>query len=88
MRGDRLTASQIAIDKVNEPSSRMEVKYNVVVDALEGQDSKLKTIQYHYKDSHKMEEIHPAAAFIFIGQMPNTAFVKDYVEMDKFGFIL
>ena len=88
VRGDQLTASQIAIDKVNEPTSRVDVKYNVIVDAFEGQDSKLKAIKYHYKDSDQMEEIHPAAAFIFIGQMPNTTFVKDYVETDKFGFIL
>jgi len=88
VRGDTLTASQIAIDKVNESTSRVDVKYNVIVDAFEGQDSKLKAIKYHYKDSDQMEEIHPAAAFIFIGQMPNTTFVKDYVETDKFGFIL
>jgi thioredoxin reductase (NADPH) len=88
VRGDKLTASQIAIDKVNEPDSKVKVKYNVIVDAFEGQDSKLKAIKYHYKDSDETEEIHPAAAFIFIGQMPNTTFVKDYVEMDKYGFIL
>jgi thioredoxin reductase (NADPH) len=88
VRGDQLTASQIAIEKVNEPKSRVEVKYNVVVDAFEGQDSKLKGIKYHYKDNDNIEEIHPAAAFIFIGQMPNTTFVKGYVEMDKYGFIL
>jgi thioredoxin reductase (NADPH) len=87
-RGDHLTASQIAIDKVNEPSSRIEVKFNTVVDAIEGQDSKLKTIKYHYKDSDQTEEIHPAAAFIFIGQTPNTGFLKDYVELDKTGFAL
>jgi thioredoxin reductase (NADPH) len=88
VRGDQLTASQIAIDKVNEPKSRVEVKFNVVVDAFEGQDSKLKAIKYHTRDSDRVEEIHPAAAFIFIGQMPNTTFVKEYVEMDKYGFIL
>ena len=88
VRGDRLVASQIAIDKVNEPSSRIEVKFNTVVDAIEGQDSKLKTIKYHYKDSDKPEELHPAAAFIFIGQTPNTGFLKDYVELDKSGFVL
>ncbi len=88
VRGDQLTASQFAVDKVNEPTSRIDVKYNVIVDAFEGQDSKLKTIKYHYKDSDKTEEIHPAASFIFIGQTPNTAFVKDYVEMDKYGFIM
>jgi thioredoxin reductase (NADPH) len=88
VRGDKLTASQIAIDKVNQSKSRVEVKYDVVVDAFEGQDSKLKTIRYHTKDNDKVEEIHPAAAFIFIGQMPNTTFVKGHVEMDKYGFIL
>ena len=88
VRGDRLVASQFAIDKVNEPTSRIEVKFNTVVDAIEGQDSKLKTIKYHYKDKDKPEEIHPAAAFIFIGQTPNTGFLKDYLAVDKFGFVL
>ncbi len=88
VRGDKLTASQIAVDKVNEPNSGVDAKYNVIVDAFEGKDSKLKTIKYHFKDSDKMEEVHPAAAFIFIGQTPNTGFLKDYVEMDKWGFVL
>jgi thioredoxin reductase (NADPH) len=88
VRGDKLTASQIAIDKVNEPTSRVDVKYNVIVDSFEGKDSKLKTIKYHFKDSNKMEVIHPAAAFVFIGQTPNTAFLKDHVEMDSYGFVL
>lgn len=88
VRGDRLTASQIAIDKATEPTSRIEVKYNTVVDSIEGENSKLKTIKYHYKDSDKIEEIHPAAAFIFIGQTPNTGFLKDYIKLDKYGFAL
>jgi thioredoxin reductase (NADPH) len=88
VRGDRLIASQFAIDKVHEPTSRIEVKFNTIVDAIEGQESKLKTIKYHYKNSDKSEEIHPAAAFIFIGQTPNTGFLKDYVELDKTGFVL
>jgi thioredoxin reductase (NADPH) len=35
-----------------------------------------------------VEEVHPAAAFIFIGQTPNTAFLKDYVALDQSGFVL
>lgn len=88
VRGSQLTASQIAIDKVNEPGSRVEVRYNVIVDGFEGENSKLKTIKYHYKDSQQAEEIHPEAAFIFIGQSPNTGFLKGYVEMDAYGFVL
>ena len=88
VRGDRLTASQIAIDKATEPTSRIELKYNTVVDSIEGENSKLKTIKFHFKDSNKPEEIHPSAAFIFIGQTPNTGFLKNYVALDKYGFVL
>lgn len=87
VRGARLTASQIAIDKVTEPSSRIDVKYNTVVEAFAGQDSKLKSIRTRSQVSDAVEEIHPAAAFIFIGQQPNSEFLKGYVEMDDYGFI-
>jgi thioredoxin reductase (NADPH) len=88
VRGDHLTASRFALDKVNEVSSRIEVKYHTVVEAIEGQDSKLKTIKYRSKDSNAIQELHPAAAFIFIGQLPNTSFLKDRAEVDKYGFVL
>jgi thioredoxin reductase (NADPH) len=87
-RGDRLNASQFAIDKVNEYTSHIDVKYNTTVDAFEGQDSKLKGIKIHNIKTGEKGEIHPAAAFIFIGQQPNTGFLKDYVETDKYGFVL
>jgi len=88
VRGDKLTASQFAIDKVNEPNSKVEVIYNTAVEAFEGKDSKLKTIKYRDRNTDTLHEIHPAAAFIFIGQTPNTGFMKDYVAMDKYGFVL
>jgi thioredoxin reductase (NADPH) len=50
VRGDRLNASRIAIDKVNEPGSKVEVLYNTVVESFEGQDSKLKSIRYRKKE--------------------------------------
>ena len=87
-RGDRLTASQIATEKVNESSSRMEVKYNTAVDAFEGQDLKLKTVKIHNTKTGEKGELHPGAAFIFIGQQPNTGFLEDYLKIDKYGFIL
>ena len=88
VRGDRLNASQVALDKVNQPNSKVEVLYNTVVESFEGQDSKLKSIKYRRKDNEKVEEIHPAAAFIFIGQTPNTSFAGDYLKLDKYGFVL
>ena len=88
VRGNKLTASQFAIDKIHEPNSKVEVIYNTAVESFEGQHSKLKTIKYRKMDSDVVEELNPAAAFVFIGQTPNTEFMKDYVELDDYGFAL
>jgi len=87
VRGGRLTASRVALAKVNEPSSRVEVRYHTVVDAIEGENSKLKTLKIRNIQTNETEEIHPAAAFIFIGQLPNTGFLKGYAELDSYGFV-
>ena len=86
-RSDKLTASQFATDKVKEPASRIEVKYNTAVESFEGRDLKLKAIKTRNLKTGEMAELHPAAAFIFIGQQPNTGFLKNYLEMDEYGFI-
>lgn len=88
VRGDRLTASRVALDKVSEPDSRIEVRYHTVVEAIEGKDSKLKTLKIRNTQSGETEDLHPAAAFIFIGQLPNTAFLKGYAELDGYGFVM
>jgi len=88
VRGDHLTASRVALEKVKEPDSRIEIKYNTVVESLEGQDSKLKTIKIHNKITGDAEALHPAAAFVFIGQIPNAGFLKEYAELDQDGFVL
>ena len=88
MRGDRLTASRVALDKFHEPSSRVEVKYNTVVEAIGGENSKLKTLKIRNTETGEMEELHPAAAFIFIGQLPNTSILKGYAELDAYGFVM
>jgi len=88
VRGDRLTASRVALDKVNEPSSRVDVRYHTTVDAIEGENSKLKTLKIRNTQTGETEELKPAAAFIFIGQLPNTPFLKDYAELDSYGFVM
>jgi thioredoxin reductase (NADPH) len=32
--------------------------------------------------------LHPAAAFVFIGQLPNVDFLKGYAEVDQYGFVM
>jgi thioredoxin reductase (NADPH) len=64
------------------------VKYHTVVEAIEGKDSKLKTLKIYNTQSGEKQELHPAAAFIFIGQLPNTSFLKGYAELDPYGFVM
>ena len=88
VRSDRLTASQILIDKVLSDHSNIEIRYKSVVEAFEGSDSKLKTVQVRDLNTGMLSEIHPAAAFIFIGQKPNSDFAKRHIITDEFGYIL
>ena len=88
VRGERLAASRFAIDKLHEPGSRLEVRFNTLVEAFEGQDSKLKAVRIRNRITNEAEALHPAAAFVFIGQVPNTEFLKGYAELDTQGFVL
>jgi len=88
VRGDQLTASQFLIDKINSPHSRVQIRYNTAVEAFEGANSKLKSVRIRDLRSGEGRELHPAAAFIFIGQQPNSGFAAGHVELDPAGFIL
>jgi thioredoxin reductase (NADPH) len=58
------------------------------VEAIEGENSKLKTLKVRNTETGATEEIHPAAAFVFIGQVPNTSFLNGYAGLDQYGFVL
>jgi thioredoxin reductase (NADPH) len=38
-------------------------------------------------ESGKVSEMNPAAVFIFIGLDPNTAFLKESIDVNEMGFI-
>jgi len=82
---DRLAASQILREKA-EKQAKMEIRLNSAVQEFKG-SGHLESILVLDRTTDKVEELFPAAAFIFIGLDPNTDFVKDSVETDKFGFI-
>jgi thioredoxin reductase (NADPH) len=48
----------------------------------------LKTVKIRNRLTGEAEELHPAAAFVFIGQVPNAEFLKDYAELDQYGFVM
>jgi len=82
---DRLGASQILREKAEE-HPKMEIRLSSAVQEFKG-SGHLESVLVQDRTTGEVEELFPAAAFIFIGLDPNTQFVKDVVETDQWGFI-
>ena len=83
--GERLRASQILQEKAAS-HPQIEVRLNTTVVEFEG-DGKLSSVVIKNTASGETEEITPGAVFVFIGLLPNTAFVKGSVDLDQWGSI-
>jgi thioredoxin reductase (NADPH) len=85
VRGDALTASQLARTKVLNHAN-IDVRTNTVLKEFRG-DSKIRGVVLHDVSTGKDEEIELAAVFVFAGLEPDTQFVRDVVDLDARGFI-
>lgn len=85
VRGDALGAHKTATEKALS-SPQMQVRFNTTVQEFRG-NGKLHTMVIRNSQTGAVEELHPAGAFIFIGQTPNTQIFKDYLELDAYGYI-
>ncbi|MCH8226673.1 MAG: FAD-dependent oxidoreductase, partial [Chloroflexi bacterium] len=83
--GERLRASQILQEKAAS-HPQIEVRLNTTVVEFKG-DGKLSSVVIKDTATGETEEITPGAVFVFIGLLPNTAFVKDSVDLDQWGSI-
>ena len=72
--------------KVNEPDSNLKLKLDSVVTAIEG-EGKVQSVKIENVKSKETEDIPCDGAFIFIGMVPNTGFLKGFVELTERGFI-
>lgn len=89
-RRDEFRASKILTEellaKANEPDSNLIIKYDTIATAIEGQDKvqsvKLKNVKTNVEEDYPCDGV-----FIFIGMVPNTGFLKGFVELTEHGFI-
>jgi thioredoxin reductase (NADPH) len=86
-RSEQLSASQLLQDKVYGKPQMFEVHHNMEVKEFEGKN-KLSGVVTTNTVTGAETTFTPAAAFVFIGQDPNTGFVGDAVELDRWGFIV
>jgi len=89
-RRDEFRAARVLVEelleKANRPNSNLIIKYSTVATAIQG-EGKVKSVKFkNVKDGQ--EQDYPCdGVFIFIGMVPNTDFLKGFVELTDNGFI-
>lgn len=84
-RAEKILVEEL-LAKANEPNSNLVIKYDTVATAIEGQgkvqSARLKNVKTN------AQEVYPCdGVFIFVGMVPNTDFLKGFVELTDAGFI-
>jgi thioredoxin reductase (NADPH) len=85
VRGARMTASKIVIDKLAE-NPAIEVRYNTEVQAFHGEGA-LAGITIRNRSTGTTERIDPAGVFVFIGLSPNSGWLPAEINRDPYGFV-
>ena len=82
---DKLNASPVLTERAySDP--KIEVVTGTTVAEFSG-DHRLRSVVLKGVKSGETWEMHPAAAFIFIGLVPNTGFLQGVVDLDQWGNI-
>ncbi|MHC4071511.1 MAG: NAD(P)/FAD-dependent oxidoreductase [Planctomycetota bacterium] len=89
-RRDKFRAAEILVEelleKANEPDSNLTLKYSTVATAINGDNKVMSATLKNVKTDQ--EENYPCdGVFIFVGMVPNTGFLKGFVELTDSGFI-
>jgi thioredoxin reductase (NADPH) len=83
---DTLKASRLLQSKVAD-HPKMDVRLSTEVTEFIGDGGKLSAVATRDRKTDETGEIKASGAFVFIGLDPNTAFVKDQIDLDEAGFI-
>lgn len=89
-RRDEFRATKVLqeelIVKTKEPNTNLLVKYSTVAASIEGKDRvesvRLKNVKTNEEESYPCDGV-----FIFVGMIPSTGFLKDFVDLTSDGFI-
>lgn len=83
---EALAASRLLQDKVRA-HEKMDVVTNTKVERFVGENGKLTSVDLFDKTNGEVRSHAAKGAFVFVGLEPNTAFVRDVVDLDERGFI-
>jgi thioredoxin reductase (NADPH) len=84
---DGLTASPVLQERVrSDPQFTVQTGVDIV--ELEGEKGRFAAVVARDRDTDQTRRFPAAAAFVFIGLKPNSAFLGDAVERDAGGFLV
>lgn len=85
--GEKLNADQVLLDKVKS-SPNIQTITKAQTTEINTNSEKVTGITYKNRDSNQNETIALDGVFVQIGLVPNSGFVKEIVQTNKFGEIL
>ncbi|MFI4913334.1 MAG: NAD(P)/FAD-dependent oxidoreductase [Sedimentisphaeraceae bacterium JB056] len=89
-RRDEFRATKVLADELKEKmaqeGSNINVKYDTVLKSIHG-DGKVERAVLENVKTGEHEDFECDGVFVFVGMVPNTGFLKDFVELDNAGFI-
>jgi thioredoxin reductase (NADPH) len=89
-RRDEFRATKVLAEellaKARESNTNLVVKYSTVATAIEGQ-GKVQSVKLKDVKTGKVESYPCDGVFIFIGMVPNTGFLKGFIDLTEAGFI-
>ncbi len=74
------------MEKVNEPDSNLSLTLDSVVTEVKG-SGKVESVEIKNVKTGQTEDIACDGIFIFIGMVPNTKFLKGFIELTEAGFV-
>jgi len=89
-RRDEFRAAKVLVEellaKANETNSNLIIKYSTVATVIQG-EGKVQSVKLKNVKTNQEEDYPCDGVFIFIGMVPNTGFLKGFVELTDNGFI-
>jgi thioredoxin reductase (NADPH) len=85
-RRDAFRAAGILVDKARA-NPKIKFVLDSVVEEISG-ENKVEAARIKNVKTQQISEISCQGIFIFVGIIPNTAFIKNVLERDDFGFII
>ena len=83
---DELKADQVLINKAKEKTN-IEFITGAETQEIKATDGKVSSIVYQDRSTGETHERDLSGVFVQIGLVPNTGFIKDFVDLNRFGEI-